>query len=161
MQKIVSFEIAKFLNKLGYNEATDFLYQVTKPGIRAVISKLNGVKCDEKVFYEGSLEKVDEQYGIVYPSTHWIPAPFIFDAVKFIDEKFNIRIIPWYDEGYFYKFIIPSEFGLEDLVKNKFDTSLKLKYTPVKSFNIEVCYEYALKDFLDLIETKQIQIKLD
>ena len=158
MQKIVSFEIAKFLNNLGYNEPTDVLYQITKPGIRAVISQLDGKKCDEKIFYEGSLEKVDEQFGVIYPSAHWIPAPFIFDAVKFIDEKFNIRIIPWYDDGYFYSFTVPSEFKPEDLLQKKFDPALKLDYTPVKSFNIELCYENALKDFLNLVETNQIKL---
>lgn len=158
MQKIVSFEIAKFLNNLGYNEPTDVLYQITKPGIRAVISQLDGKKCDEKIFYEGSLEKVDEQFGVTYPSAHWIPAPFIFDAVKFIDEKFNIRIIPWYDDGYFYSFTVPAEFKTEDLLQKKFDPALKLDYTPVKSFNIELCYENALKDFLNLVKTKQIKL---
>lgn len=160
MQKVVSFEIAKFLNRLGYNESTNVLYQITKPGIRAVISQLDGKKCDEKIFYEGSLEKVDEQFGVTYPSAHWIPAPFIFDAVKFIDEKFNIRIIPWYEDGYFYRFVIPSEFKLEDLVKNKFNTSIDLDYTPEKSFNIELCYENALKTFFNLVETKQIKLNI-
>lgn len=160
MQRIVSFEIAKFLFSIGYKEQTDFLYLNTKRGIRAVVSDLNGKISVEKVFYEGSLEKTDEQYGITYPSAHWIPAPFVFDAIKFIDDVYNIRIMPYYDNGYIYNFIIPEDLAILDSIDKHYH-SQNLNFNPTISHSIEICYENALKDFMKLIKEKQIKIEIN
>lgn len=121
MQKIVSFKIAQILNDIGYKEQTDFLYCITYPGIRAVLSNDAGDKKVVKEFKEGALEKIDPELGVVYPSTHWIPAPYVFDVIKWFDEKYGIRYIPIFDKEfnyYEYTLIIPDYYkynsGLDD-----------------------------------------------
>ena len=149
MQKIVTFNIAKFLYTIGYREQTELLYLTTKPGIKARVTNNedNSIK-GEKIFYEGSLEKRDEFYGITYPSSHWIPAPFVFDAVKYIDENYNIRIIPkYYNVYYTYLFI----------VDNQVLSNLK-GFEPTKSYTVELCYEHAILDIMKLVDDKQIKL---
>lgn len=129
MQKVVSFKIAKILNDIGYKEQTDFLYCITYPGIRAVLSNDAGDKKVVKEFTEGALEKVDPELGVVYPSAHWVPAPYIFDVIKWFDEKYGIRYIPIFDKEfnyYEYTIIIPDYYkcspellGDEQFLKSK------------------------------------------
>ena len=112
MQRIVSFKTAKALYEIGYKEQSDYLYLITYPGIKAVLSD-NGETKGIKVFREGALEKVDPEYGVVYPSSNWIPAPYVFDVIKWLDEKFGIRYIPVFNSEfnyYEYELIIPDHY---------------------------------------------------
>jgi len=161
MQTIVPFNVARFLYKIGYKEQTDFLYLNTETGIRAVISDAGGKQVGEKIFYEGALEKVDETYGIVFPSSHWIPAPLVFDAIKFIEDKYNIRLSIFYDNGYIYSFIVPEELQFKESIDKHYNTDTKpLDYSPTKSHTIEVCFDNALRDFMKMVKEEQIKIDI-
>ena len=93
MQKHVSYETAVALHKLGFNEYTEDLYLFAKVGIRVERTHTDGNKT-ERTFHRGDLCQRDEDWAIKYPSENWIPAPFVFDAVKWLEETMGIKIVP-------------------------------------------------------------------
>ena len=153
MQKVVSFKIAKILNDIGYNEQTDFLYCITYPGIKAVLSD-NGETKGIKEFREGALEKVDPEYGVVYPSSNWIPAPYIFDIIKWFDEKYGIRYIPIFDKEfnyYEYTLIIPDYYKYNPELDDE-------QFIKSRTNSLELSMEDAIEILCPFIQREELKL---
>lgn len=143
MQNQIKFNIAKIYHKLGYDEKTDYLYLNVRYGLKAVKGDLTEPVA-ERIYYEGDIVKVDESWGITYPSSQWIPAPYVFDIVIWLKNNFNIIIEPILEnQTWTYKIYFPELFleleldkdleneeitdkGLTSIYDNKFLTIEKL-----------------------------------
>ena len=93
MQKHVSYESAVALHKLGFDEYTEDLYLFARVGIRVERTHTDGNKT-ERTFHRGDICQRDPDWAITYPSENWIPAPFVFDVVKWLEETMGIKIVP-------------------------------------------------------------------
>lgn len=149
MQKRLKYNIAKIFNQLGYDEQTSYLYLNIANGLKTVKGDLNN-PIGEQIYHTGDIAKYDENWGIVYPSPYWIPAPFICDIVIWLEKTFNIKIIINYIEnsGLTYDIILPNNFkelnfendllynsykSLQDIydnntIKKQYFTSIELTY---------------------------------
>ena len=153
MQKKLKYNIAKIYNQLGYDEQTSYLYLNIANGLKTVKGDLNN-PIGEQIYHTGDIAKYDENWGIVYPSPYWIPAPTIFDIIIWLEKTFNIKIIINYIENYglTYDIILPNNFKElnfeNDLSKNYEINSLQDIYNnnnKIQYYNtIELCYEAAI-----------------
>lgn len=91
--KHVSFDNAKTLETIGFDEYTHYLYMKTRIGIKVVKGDLEKHE-SERIYHEGDLYLRDKDWGIDYPSTHWIPAPYVYQVINWFDRFYNIQIIP-------------------------------------------------------------------
>ena len=159
MQKRISYELAKTFNKLGYDIETSYLYLNIHNGLKTVKGDINK-PIGEQIYHTGDLVKQDIEWGIMYPSPYWIPAPFIFDIVKWLENTFNIKIITNYikNKGWEFDIIYPEYFinlELNKENKNNIFNSLEDIYDSNKTYYItlETCYENALTKIAKLSET--------
>lgn len=158
MQKHLKYDIAKIYNKLGFDEKTDYLYLTLYPGLKTVKGDLNN-PVGEQIYHEGDLVKSDEDWGIIYPSPYWIPAPYIFDIVIWLKNLFNLIIITKFNDEvseYSYDLIWSDDFKqlkLDEEFNNRNKTFLDFSsvYNNAeineKTFiSLEKCYEDAINN---------------
>lgn len=106
MVKLISLEIAEYLNNNGIIIDSQYCYCKSPIGIKAVKSDNTGNKLSERIYHRGTIEKVDDGWGILYPSENWCSAPSIFDVIRYLDESLNIVIIPIYKGNRLFEFNI-------------------------------------------------------
>lgn len=95
--KHIDFYSATILNKLGFDEYTEDLYLKTPVGIRAVKSIQNNPVA-ERIWHIGDLEPRNNDWGIIYPSANWIPAPVIFEIIDWLEKYMGFIIQPTYNK---------------------------------------------------------------
>lgn len=89
-ENIVSFEVANWLHNNSIIVHSNYVYCISKVGVRAVKTKDNNV-ISEKTFYRGCLEKENSEWGAVAPSNDFCYAPRCFDVISALWDK-GIRI---------------------------------------------------------------------
>lgn len=129
MQSRIIYKIAKIYNQLGYDEPTSYLYLNIANGLKTVKGDLNN-PVGEQIYHTGDLAKYDEEWGIIYPSPYWIPAPYVYDIVIWLEKTYGLKIILENDEhGWCYKFNFSNIFTDlkldSDLLNNKSFNSLQ------------------------------------
>jgi hypothetical protein len=155
MQSRIIYKIAKIYNQLGYDEPTSYLYLNIANGLKTVKGDLNN-PVGEQIYHTGDLAKYDEEWGIIYPSPYWIPAPYVYDIVIWLEKTYGLKIILENDEhGWCYKFNFSNIFTDlkldSDLLNNKSFNSLQDIYennlNKKHYFNIsEFAYENAVNE---------------
>ena len=147
MQKHVSYETAVALHKLGYSEYTEDLYLFAKVGIRIERTHTDGNKT-ERTFLNGTLCQRDVEWGINYPSENWIPAPFVFDVVKWLEESMGIKICPTMcADGWKYNIVFPV--SLEWL--KPFDKTKNMRPVEIRNEvfqTLELAFEDAVNEIM-------------
>lgn len=142
MQQHVSFECAKYLHKLGYDEYTEDLYNFSKNGIKVVLPT-----GESSTFMPGHLCQVDPRWGITHPSAHWIPAPFVFDVVTWLETQLGIVIVPYHQTvqtGWMYKIEIPKRLEFLQVFSDTTNVE-KLVEDPEVYPTIEAMYKGAVE----------------
>lgn len=153
MQKHVSYESAVALHKLGFDEYTEDLYLFARVGIRVERTHTDGNKT-ERTFHRGDLCQRDPDWAITYPSENWIPAPFVFDAVKWLEETMGIKIVPMFvtdsagSKSWQYDIVFPKNLEwLEPFNKEKNLRPIKIDKT--EYFNtIELAFDDAVCEIM-------------
>ena len=163
MQTHITFNIAKVFNKLGYDEKTDYLY-LNNYGIKAVKGDLND-PIAERIYHQGDIVRYDETWGIIYPSTYWIPAPYVFDIVIWLKNIFNIIIEPVLaDQRWTYKIYYPELFSELNIIDNEEEIItdiLKGTENNINYLTIEKAFEKAINEIALLADKNNWVDKLN
>lgn len=93
--QLVSFDVAKYLHDKSIIIDSKYAYCISRIGVRVVIGDLNNPTA-EYTYHNKTLEPVNPDKGIYYPSENWCSAPTVFDVLKYFYEKLGILILPEY-----------------------------------------------------------------
>lgn len=136
--KHINLTSAQVLNKLGFDEYTEDLYMNTPVGIKGVKSK-NGEIVAERTWHTGDLCRRDKEWEVEYPSSNWIPAPTVFEAVDWLEKHLGIIIEPGYNREH-------KDWWFDIIYSSKFAAMLgENPHSFDMTWNtLENCFEYAV-----------------
>lgn len=95
MEHLVTFIVAEYLITKGI--IIDSKYCYCRYGVRAVKSNKDGKTVAERTYNKGVIEPIDHEWEIEYPSANWIPAPNVYNVIRYLDEHLNVVIVPVYN----------------------------------------------------------------
>lgn len=140
MEQLVSLSVAEWFNKNGILIDSKYCYCIAKYGVKTVKSDNLGNNIAERTYHRGTIELIDEDWGIIAPSENWCFAPNIFEAIRYLDECVNIVITPIYKGNRIFEFTIHKN-------NNLIYTSNNIQYYSILS-TYKNAIDYLIKELI-------------